>query len=261
LGYYYFPFIKNIYEYKEKIKSLNDNNYDLVLNDKDEIGILIDKQNHDEIKDYLTDTLLSLIILNSNYTDNINSIKLYSEMITFFISKITHRYKINLDELMCILKKISFINKKVFEKIENYSIKTLYKIFFFESNDNLSNLSSFTVDILYLDKDSQDDEKSISEIINSREIVNLKNNIEKYISLTEIYLMLKTMSFLLVGNKTIIKIAKLFSNIIKIYDEIDVSIHKIRRISNSCTELHKIFLIMLSNHIFMKKNGFCKKDY
>ena len=38
------------------------------------------------------------------------------------------------------------------------------------------------------------------------------------------------MSFLLNSNKSIVKIAKLFTCIMKIYDKIDSSIHKIRKI-------------------------------
>ena len=79
--------------------------------------------------------------------------------------------------------------------------------------------------------------------------------------MTELYLLLKSTSFLLNNNKSIIKIAKLFSHIMKIYDKIDSSIHKIRKISNNSTDFNKIFLTVLSHHIFMKKNGFCKKDY
>ena len=69
------------------------------------------------------------------------------------------------------------------------------------------------------------------------------------------------MSFLLNSNKSIVKIAKLFTCIMKIYDKIEVSLHKIRKISNNSNDLNKIFLSILSHHIFMKKNGFCKKDY
>jgi hypothetical protein len=47
----------------------------------------------------------------------------------------------------------------------------------------------------------------------------------------------------------------------KVYDKIDESMHKIRKISNESNDLNKTFLNILSHHIFMKKNGFCKKDY
>jgi hypothetical protein len=58
-----------------------------------------------------------------------------------------------------------------------------------------------------------------------------------------------------------IRVSELFSNIIKVYDIIEFNIYKIRKISSGETLINKLFLKVLSFHIYIKKNGFCKKDY
>ena len=262
-GYYYVPFIKNIFLMQDKtfIKFTGDILTDNVILEKYETQIVdfINEKDYESIINFITSIYLILIDLNVNYENNILLIKKYSDLIIFFISNIIHLCKINFEEITFILNRLSSMNKKVFDKIEKYDIYTLYKIIF-ESNDDLSNLSSLTVDSYFSD-DYFVDKNTNMDIMNSSSIVNFTSNIENYISMTEIYLILKSISFLLNNNKSIIKIAKLFSCIMKIYDKIDISIYKIRKISNNFTFFNKLFLSILSHHIFMKKNGFCKKDY
>ena len=266
MGYYYFPFVKNIFQISETtLKKLTGEQItnNLIL-EKYEIQVLelINNKDYDSIINFIMSIFLILIDLNSNYLYNISLIKKYSEFITFLISKIIHSYKINFDEFEFILNRLTSMSKKVFDKIEKYDVNTLYKIIF-ESNDDLSNISSLTID-LFLPNNYSTAKNMVYDAntnIDTLEIIKFKNNINNYISVTEIYLILKSMSFLLSNNKSIIKIAKLFSCVMKIYDNIDLSIHKIRKISNNSTEFNKIFLSILSHHIFMKKNGFCKKDY
>ena len=238
LGYYYFPFIKNIdivnefdlslIEFEDKIIELINNNLELLL-------ILITK------------ILLILIELNSEYEKNETIIKKYSNIMTFLIKKIIDIYINDLDEILIIINRLLAINKKVFDKTEQYENNIMHKIFY-ETDNDLTSLTSLTTN-------------KNEYIIEIEKLNKLKKNINNYVSITKIYLILKTTSFLLVGNKPIIKISKLFSYIIKIYDIIEISIYKLRKISNNKTEINKIFLDILSHHIFMKKNGFCKKDY
>jgi hypothetical protein len=339
IGYYYFPFIKNILSMCkmncknnylnctcdtvfdcvcDKINQFDDIFYEIIngimiensitnFEEKYQIFVseIINKKDYDSIIYIIINIFLILIDLNANYEKNAIFIKIYSDCITFLTSKIIYSSKTNFDDLIFLLKRLGSINKKAFEKIEKYNIHAIYQILF-NSKDDLSNLSSLTADLFFekniykspnltntnlenttlkytiqeyktlenITPENITSENTINENITSQNITNpettlddfeqinkFKQNIENYISMTEIYLLLKSMTFLLNNNKSIIKIAKLFSCIMKIYDKVEESIHKIRKISNNSTYLNKVFLTILSHHVFMKKNGFCKKDY
>jgi hypothetical protein len=63
------------------------------------------------------------------------------------------------------------------------------------------------------------------------------------------------------SKKYIIRLAKLFSIIMIIFDNIESNIFKIRKLSNNKSDINKLFLELFAHHIYMKKNGFCKKDF
>ena len=248
LGYYYFPFIKNISHVLYNNLQINNNILDdFIANDYEKILLLLKNKDYNNINILLINIFLILIELNFNYENNIILIQKYSEFITNLISKIIYFNKPFFDEILVILSKVALLENKIFDKIEKYDSYILYKKIF-ESNDGLLNLSNKNLS-------DNPDIKKLQEYINFKTIIN------NYIFITEIYLIFKSMSFLLNSTKSIIKIAKLFSYIMKIYDKIENSIYKIRKISNNLNDFNKIFLSILSHHIFMKKNGFCKKDY
>lgn len=261
LGYFYFPFIKNIshtsYDNVQIDSVLLDN---LIAGDYNKILELFTNNDYDNIISLLIKIFLILIDLNSNYENNIIIIKKYSDIITGFISQIIYYYKPIFDEMIIILSRLSTIGNKIFDKIEKYDSYTLYRVFF-ESNNDLSNLSSVSIDCIFTNNSSNYKKSNNPDITKLQPYVKFKKNIPNYIFITEIYLIFKSMSFLLNSNKSIVKIAKLFTCIMKIYDKIEISLHKIRKISNNSNDFNKIFLSILSHHIFMKKNGFCKKDY
>jgi hypothetical protein len=217
------------YYYFPIIQNLNDIcNIDIDLNTF--INIYINNLNEDKyelITNCVIKIFINLIILNRE--NNIDTISRYSNLITSIIKKTIKIIKPNFEEIIYILDKITTVSKKGLEN----DIYNLQNIIFYD-------IISFDYAV---------------------EITKLNQNIEKYIFMTNLYLIIKSMSFLLNTDKSIIKIAKLFSVIIRIYDKIENSIHKLRKISNTKTEINKIFLKILSHHIFMKKNGFCKKDY
>lgn len=255
VGYFYFPFIKNISSYKKLC--INDIVLDeLISNDYKKTLDLINGKNYDDINILIINIFLNLIELNSNYEDNQLLIKKYSDYIIGFVSKIIYFNKSKFDNIIFIFGRISSMSKKIFDKIEKYHPKTLYKVIFESDND----LSSISMDHLFLDNYSSDNKPNNIDIGDKAQYISFKICIEDYIFITEIYLILKSMTFLL-NSKSTIKIAKLFSYIMKIYDVIEDSIHKIRKISSNSNDFNKIFLSILSHHIFMKKNGFCKKDY
>ena len=52
----------------------------------------------------------------------------------------------------------------------------------------------------------------------------------------------------------------LYSDIVNIYDEIYKSIYKIRKLSSSRTSIKQIFLDLMVAFIYVRKQGFFKKN-
>ena len=250
IGYFYFPFIqnfKNIIDLNIEESNLNDYLYNFMD--------YISEEKYDFATTFIMRIFINLIEINGSSDNNTKTV--YSNFLISLISKIIHTARQSFEELAFIINRVSSISKKAFDKIEKYDCKVLYNIIF-KSTDDLSNLSSLTASWVTNNDLYGLTENNVTEFL---EYIKIKRNINKYIFLTNLYLILKSMSFLLDSGKPIIKIAKMFSNLMKVYDKIDNSIHKIRKISNELTELNKTFLKILSHHIYMKKNGFCKKDY
>lgn len=234
VGYFYFPFIQNITEIMNIDINLNENTHE-------HINILLNYIN-DEQYELIINCVMKIFInlIEFNMENRLDTIINYSNFIILLISKLIYILKDNFNEIINILDKLSQISKKTVNKLEICEL--LY------SNNVLLNSHIFELS-----------EKNDSDA--SQQLYKFKKNINKYIFITNLYLILKSMSFLLSSGKPIIKIAKLFSVIMTVYDKINDLIHKLRKISNESSELNKIFLMILSHQIFMKKNGFCKKDY
>jgi len=256
LGYYYFPFIKNL----DFIKNIKYSQEEILENKEHFIDTLfgfINQEKYNNVLVYLILIFINLIELNVNYNINQTHINNFSELLTIFISKLIKNIKTTINEISEVIDKINLISKKAIDKIEKQKSNFLYTILFEKSNDR-SNISSLTIDNYLHNTSSSDNNIKIKE---TTEYLQLKKNIEKYFFLTEFYLILKSISFLVNSQKTIIKISKFFCNLVKIYDGIEENIYKIRKISNDVNCLNKLFLNILSHHIFIKKNGFCKKDF
>ena len=248
VGYFYFPFIKNLNVL------VNSDYRDIIKNQDNYLNNFLIYLNNEQYEEMINDTIkIFLFSIELNYEKNVDYLSNYTNFITSLISKIIHQIKPNFEEIIKIINRISDISKKTYEKIEKNNGILIYKIIF-DSNDSFSNLSSLTIESFLNDQKN-------SIIQETPEYIDFKKNMEKYFFLTEFYLIIKSMSFLLTNNKITIKIAKLFSYLIKIYDKIESNIYKIRKISNDSTFYNQTFLKILSYHIFIKKNGFCKKDY
>lgn len=224
IGYYYFPFINHIEHFVDF--NLETTNLKEIINN------YILEKNYSSILSLIIKIYLILIKLN-NKSGSEQEIKYFTDTIIHLIKKLIHSHTETFNQIIKIFDLINSTNKKVFDNLDNLTfIKEM--IFTIENDDNNNNMDKL------------------------KNFLNCMNN---YISLMEIYLIIKSISFLLHGEKPIIKIAKLFSKLTLIFDLIDNSISKIRKLSSKTTELNKMFLFVLSNHIFMKKNGFCKKDF
>ena len=251
IGYFYFPFLKNI----SKIKDLNIeddffNSKELYINNFIQN---ISNQDYESILNYTIK--IYLILIELNYLKNDDVIQSYASFFINLISKIIIECKNSLENIILILNRVSSISKKAFDKIEKYNSSLLYKIIFDYDND-LSNFSSLSVDLMDFSKNN-----NLENVVDNKEYKKLKKSIELYTFLSEYYLIIKTLTFLLNSNKYIIKISKLFSHLIEVFDKIENNIYKIRKISNGVNPFNNLFLKILSHHIFIKKNGFCKKDF
>ena len=63
-----------------------------------------------------------------------------------------------------------------------------------------------------------------------------------------------------INSELILKIIKLYSIIINIYDNIHAYIHKIRKLSNNKSEINELFLNINCIFLYIKKIGIFKKN-
>jgi hypothetical protein len=251
VGYYYFPFIKNFSLIVNINKDFFNNNFvDFIIEN-------INNENYDIVLNNFFK--IFLLLIEYNFYKDEKEITFYTNLLILLISKISKDIINAINHNICILSKLANIGKKIISKNNNYLI--LYKLIFnIINNTVLSDLSNPTFSSI-----SNNDEISV-DFENSEKLENLEytkfcKNIKKYFFTTELYLILKSISFLVNSNKYIIKISKFFSIIMKVFDIIEDNIFKIRKISNDNNFFNKLFLNILSHHIFIKKSGFCKRDY
>ena len=92
-------------------------------------------------------------------------------------------------------------------------------------------------------------------------LAEIETNIKNYKSICNIYLILKGISILYNPKNYILNICKIFCYIIDIFDIINDNLNKIKKISYENTFIiNKYCLDLYSHHIYLKKNGFLKKD-
>ena len=88
---------------------------------------------------------------------------------------------------------------------------------------------------------------------------NFKSQISKFKIIIKIYLIFKSFKQLYSQTEFTNKLSKLFSLIIWNYDKIDISIQKIRKLSNKNSQFNIMFLEISSIYLYIKKIGLCKK--
>ena len=155
---------------------------------------------------------------------------------------------------------INIINKVI--EISSKIYNNLKIIFIFLKNNTKNSIFNYNIN---------------SDIIIIKEIniEFLKSDIIKYKIACETYIILKTINLKLY-NKSIpesqdiqelpksgeftLKLCKLYSIIILIYDNIHDNLLKIRKLSNEKTEINKLFLLLMSTYLSIKKIGIFKKN-
>jgi hypothetical protein len=173
----------------------------------------------------------------------------------------THILDLNIIAKLLFTKLLDLLETEEFNMINMINIiNNLIK--------NAININS-TIKIVYnfLNKKTK---KDIFKIIINKQNIFEDDNINNIIIaiqqlklLINIFIILRCIKFMLVQlpNNFFIKIVKLYSLIIYNYDEIDININKIRKLSNNYTLTNKIFMELNSLYLYIKKIGFLKKNF
>jgi len=183
------------------------------------------------------------------------------------------------------IKYIEYISNNLNNIFEFLSSKSKNKIFKLSlglgleqtqnSNPNQTNYNKSTLEENFLEKIDKKHWGNIENMSKS-DSNNYMVLLDNYLILIDIYIILKFIIFRFIIFKTyselevnaikenitkyICNMCMIFDYIIGIYDLIDEHIHKIRKLSNSKLELGKIFKKMNILYIFIRKQGFFKKN-
>ena len=163
-------------------------------------------------------------------------------------------------------KNISLLNILYILNFLYMQIRIKNKEYFIKYIDNIINIL-----LVYTKKNKEELEKILLSILNNKKIdkkfisqFNLSNieiNIENYKIICNIYLILKVISIFYNPKNYIDNICKIFCYIIDIFDIINDNLNKIKKFSYEYTFIiNKYILDIYSHHIYLKKNGFLKKD-
>ncbi len=197
---------------------------DFIKDTKENLNV----QELNNLKKMLLLKYLDYLIIINNINNNINE--------SVIISIPEEFIKIILIFLSQTIKFVNTINSKfkiIYEFLEENSKKEIFKKIF-ENNNTI-----FTDNFI---------DQFVPHVILKFKII------------LQLYLIFKSFVYLYINNEYITKLSKLFSLIITNYDEIENNIHKIRKLSNKNTLFNMIFLELNSLYLFIKKNGFCKKN-
>lgn len=172
----------------------------------------------------------------------------------FKIIQITNYKNISLQDISYIL---NFLYMQI--KINN-------KEYFLKYIDDIINII-----LIHTLKNKEELEKMLFLLLNNKKIdrkivskfnlSEIESNIENYKLICNIYLILKGISILYNPINYILNICKIFCYITDIFDIINDNLNKIKKISYECTFIiNKYCLELYSHHVYLKKNGFLKKD-
>jgi len=162
----------------------------------------------------------------------------------YIISSLLNKY------ILLVSSNFSFLSNFL-NYLSSYSLSSL-------SSLSTSSYSSISMVFNNNNNKKEEDEEKEEEEEEGKKII---SEIEKYREYSEMYLVMKNIIININREETYILISRLFSRIIKLYDEIDENQNKIRKIIRIDSRNSNIYILMYSQYIYMKKNGFCRKDY
>lgn len=220
------------------------------------LNLIIDKANTSDIykinNKYYSFSLINIPIIDNIFENNlllkdhIQNIEVITKIISienlenilkyFFILSIYDEIKINIyEEIIDFIINIILDIKKIFDNIFNFLKKNtkneVFKISIQSNNDYFNEINS--------------------------------NIIEKYKIIIEIFSLIKIIEFkFLSSNKNIIiKHIYIFTILIDINDKIHDNLYKIRKLSNSKLNCSILFKNLNSCFIYIKKQGYLKKNF
>lgn len=157
----------------------------------------------------------------------------------FYLLKLSVGYKVEVDLkfinwIMDYLVELSKSFTKIFDFLNSHTKKEIFKISLENKNKYFSN----------------------------EQIDNLKFSITKFITMIELFQIIKIIGIKIYPNdkKFILFTISIFSSIIEIYDEINANLYKIRKLSNSNSNLNTLFTELAHTFIFIRKQGYFKKN-
>ena len=220
------------------------------------LNLIIDKANTSDIykinNKYYSFSLINIPIIDNIFENNlslkdfIKNIEVITKLISienlenilkyFFILSIYDEIKIHIyEEIIDSLINITLDIKKIFDNIFNFLKKNtkneIFKISIQSNNDYFNEINF--------------------------------NIIEKYKIIIEIFSLIKIIEFkfLLLNKNIIIKHIDLFTILIDINDKIHDNLYKIRKLSNSKSNCSILFKNLNSCFIYIKKQGYLKKNF
>ena len=262
----------DIYKYKNQYFYIPFINYPYLKNDL-HINYSL-RNSYDEIKNFLKNKLKKIQILDME--------KLTNYLFYYSIIELIPDNIYNLIEILdFIIKYLEYISNK-FDKI--------FEFLSSKSKDKIFKLSIGLEDISILNSLNQDKpilEDKVLEKFNKKIINNIQNistNVlnnylvlfDNYLALTNIYIILKFILYKYITfklyseleindlvkykNLFIQKLCIIFDYIIGIYNLTDEHIYKIRKLSISKLEIYELFKKINIIHIYIRKQGFLKKN-
>ena len=227
--------------YKEKLSLKNFR----FIYDYDNMSIYVDiSYNHSH--DILIYKNNKILVDNFNYP--------FLDPKNFKIIQITNYKNISLQDISYIL---NFLYMQI--KIDNreYFLKYIDDIINIILIHTLKNKEELEKMLLLLINNKKIDKKIVSKF----NLSEIEINIENYKIICNIYLILKGISIFYNPINYILNICKIFCYIIDIFDIINDNLNKIKKISYEYTFIiNKYCLELYSHHVYLKKNGFLKKD-
>lgn len=226
----------NIFDFK-MIYDFDENKTKIILTDSSNDLIKINSNIYQLNVKNIYPIDISEYTLESESTDN----KLFNLIKIILEDNLEFKDKIN-DELILILliikEKLSIVVNffnVIFDFLESKSKKDIFKLVL--------------------------NETKFKNSINDMYKEDYFENINIFKELINTYLILKYIKFLKWNDEYIYEYIKIFENIIYIYDKIEDSIDKIRKLSSSTSSNSKYFKELNSLYLYMKKIGLCKKIF
>ncbi len=233
-------YTQDVYKYNEKYFQFPFYNYPII--------------NDDFFNFKINNYLDKIIIINKNdlANININNFKQQIDLEKNFneIKKYLIFYSVQDITLNNSNIKNNYINIIIFIQDYCVGIKTIfYHVFNF--------LNSYTKKEIFKISIGNN-----QKIFNPNQITNLLFSIEKYKTLIKMFQIIKVIfvKFYTEDKDIILSNTKIFSIIIEIYDEIYANIYKIRKLSNSNSNLKDVFTKLNILFVYIRKQEFFKKN-